>query len=1195
MKKLTVKNWIVLAVMAVLLAGMIVADCICGFWAKQITNLLCGTGLDFSGEDVEMATAESDKLINNLGDEGIVLLKNIGGEDSKGILPLAETNRKINLFGWGSSDGGFLRTGGGSGAAWEVPGKAVTLSKGLENAGFEVNRDLLDRYKAFKGGREWPKIIEPPASFYTPELIASAKEFSDTAVITITRYGSEGLEMPLVQTNADGVERHDRTFLQLSLEEENTIDVVTQNFDKVIVLLNTCNTMELGFLDNDKIDAALIVGMLGQSGVNAVGRILKGEVNPSAHTVDTYAYDHKSNPSYVNKRRDGDHIHYVEDIYIGYKWYETAYAEKITHTVNGTTYDYSTEEGYRSVVQYPFGYGLSYTSFEWNVDGARVIVGDTEEDLRESEVEITNKKASFEIDVSVTNVGNVAGKDVVQIYYSAPYDKLGPTGNGGIEKAALNLAAFAKTPMLEPGQTSPLTLTFDLYDMASYDCYDKNGNGATAFELDEGDYSITVRKDAHTVAPCENAELTFSLPNKINYKLDPKTKQIVKNRFTGETAYAGVPIDGSTAGEPITYLSRKDFAGTFPAVTAPNRYGSEVDKANSYVYDGFDKKYATAPTQGQTYDNPLLIWKRTDGSAPDADDLNGTSGVELVLNEELVLKLGRNYNAAEYDQLLNQLTTAELFNLVECSGYGNDAMVSIGKANNRDYDGPAGLRPIDGTLTGSMAAVWSGYPGSMNVAQTFNIALAFQMGRAVGNEATTTGISGWYAPAVNLHRSPYNGRYFEYFSEDGVLSGVLASYIIRGAASVNVYCYLKHFALSEMGINPRNLNVWCTEQALRETYLRPFEIAVKKGNANAVMTAFNRVGGTWAGGSKPLLRDILRTEWGFKGVVLTDWSTGDSYMNPKQGIRAGNDTWLNPNDASGAPLDHGNPVDINLARDAAHNMIYTISSTYCAYKDYVPSDGEFTASVGIRATNDVFAWWILLLVLMNIIVFGIIVWQVLMVFLPRKKKEKAKAAVAAAPEDKAAEEDSVREEGAIALAAASAAASDPFEETDETPTEEEPMLREVTGTRTPEPEPKSEPEPAPPVAVVPASAGETAELREKLERTEKKLDEVTAELALLKATVAALAEKQSAPKEETPKAKPEAKESKPTAAKSKKPSASGGNAKKPAAKSVSAKKSTPGKTKEKASESASSSEPTTVTEEISRLKKEVEKMKNKLG
>lgn len=976
-----VGHYIILAVMALIAAVMIVADCLCYANAQAITNLLCGRGINFEGENVDLAMAESDALVRKISEEGIVLLKNEGGKDGKGILPLEENNRKLNLFGWSASDEGFLLGGFGSGGVQINPTKRVTLRQGLEEQDFAINTALLDKYAEYKAsrdpngvGKRALSLVEPGREWYSQSLIDDAKAFSDTAVIVIARDGGENTEIPEYQEKYNFKTDTTRTYLQVSTEEEALIDLVTENFDKVIVLIDCANPMELGFLDNDRIDAALNVGFCGQSGTTAIGKILKGEVNPSGRTVDTYAYDWRSAPSFANKFKNGDDATYTEGIYIGYKWYETAFADKVRIEAYGKTFDYSTEEGYRAVVKYPFGYGLSYTSFSWALESAKVKAGDEEVDL--ADARINNKKATVEVNVAVTNTGDRAGKDVVQLYYSAPY-----TPNG-TEKAAVVLADFEKTTLLDPGQTEIVTLSFDLYDMASYDCYDRNGNGTAAYELDAGTYRISLRNNAHDVNVCPDGTVEFSLPESITYKRDPKTKRIVKNRFTGESAYGGVPIDGQTVGEEIVYLKRANAANTFPVSATPQRVSGDVNTAYRYVYTGYD---GVAPAVKQGQEGSLRIWTREDGSDATAKDLQGT-GEALKLNEELVLKLGSDYKAGEYEQLLDQITIDELFNLVESSGYATDEMVSIGKAINRDPDGPSGFLADYGAIVD--ASKWTAFTSETMIAATFNKAIAFQFGRAMGNEGAETALSGWYAPAANLHRTPYNGRYFEYFSEDGLLSGYMAAYTIKGAASANMYCYLKHLALSEMGINPVGVNVWITEQALRETYLRPFEIAVKDGGANAMMSAFNNIGATWAGGNKALLTDILRNEWGFRGTVITDWSNGTSTMPPNQGIRAGNDIWLNPNDSVDRPLNRGDATDIYLARNSAHNMLYTICNTYYRYTQYDPADGEFAANVGIRNVDDVFPWWVPVLVVLNVLVFGIVIFEVVYIVLKGVKRYK---------------------------------------------------------------------------------------------------------------------------------------------------------------------------------------------------------------
>ncbi len=964
-KKIKTGNIITLVIMCVIMIALIVGDVVCSINAQAITNLLCGTGLNFEGEEVEEAMAVSDELVQDIADESIILLKN-----DNDTLPLKSTQKKLNLFGWGATDKGFVLTGHGSGAARISAEKKVTLSQGLKASGFEINETLLEKF-VFKNGNNWMLTNDKEDAAFYDEMMPQAKEYSDTAIVVFTRFSGENQEVPYTNQNSHNWAKDTtRTHLELSKGEEMMINKVKNNFGTVIVIFACSNPMEMGFVEDSKIDAVLSVGMLGQSGTKAIGRILKGDVNPSGKTADTHPYDQQMNPSWANDRRDenhetngvtlNNHVHYVENIYVGYKWWETA---AVTGYYDSVSNAYGT--GYDGVVQFPFGYGLSYTDFTWTVKSVST-----------EGQQVTSKKTEITVEVEVKNVGEVAGKDVVQVYATPPYY------TGQIEKAHVNLMAFEKTKLLEPNESETLTLTFDLYDIASYDSYDKNENGSATYELDAGTYHIKVMDDAHTLAACEKADTTFELPNALRYKLDPVTKRVVKNRFTGESAYAGVPVDGNTEGNAygsfITYLSRADFAGTFPKTRTPNRNESLLTNVTKTWYTGYDDE-ATMPVTN--VDKGMRLWTKADGSNATLDDLKGQGDTDLKFNKELALKLA-NYNAPEWDDFLNQISLAEMKNLVESSGYGTDAILSVGKAFNREFDGPSGFQPNYGAVADD--TFFTGFPSEINIAATWNKKLSYQFGRAIAQEGNATGLSGWYAPEVNLHRSPFSGRYFEMYSEDSVLSGIMASQTIMGAKSLNTYCFLKHFALSEAGINPTLLYTWLPEQALRETYLKPFEIAVKKGEANAIMSAFNRVGPIWAGGSKPLLTDILRNEWGFRGVVLTDWSTGDGYMNTQQGIRAGNDMWLNPNDVNGIPLRTDNVVEMSRARNACKNMLYTICDTYSYFQE--ASEGQ---DITMAQTNKVFAWWIPLLVGINVIVVGIIVWQAIVVFVPFKKKEHA--------------------------------------------------------------------------------------------------------------------------------------------------------------------------------------------------------------
>ena len=736
--------------------------------------------------------------------------------------------------------------------------------------------------------------------------------------------------------------------------------------------------MHLNCLNDSKVDSAIYVGLTGQSMAAAIPEVLWGYtkdkegnktlVSPSGKVTDLYSYEPNTSPSFANHVKDNNHIQYLEDIYYGYKWYETADAEGYWDNI-----DNQWGKGYDGVVQYPFGYGLSYTDFKWEITKLSLDEGS----------ELT-KYSEISVEVAVTNIGNYPGKDVVELYVTPPYYE------GGIEKAHVNLMAFAKTILLHPNQTQYLTLSFDTYDMASYDCYDKNNNGNARYELDKGIYQVKLMTDSHNLKKCEANSLTIENniieyyvgTDGIHYNMDPSTKQIVKNRMTGDTAYSGVPIDGSTVGAETSYLSRKDNFANFPTshAKAPTN-SSMVNQAATYFNNIYDD--ATMPTTG--VDSGLRLVTKEDGSPASEDDLNGKTGAKLVINEELFKDLA-NYNSATWDTLLDQMSLDELKNLVENSGFKIPAATSIGKPKVLDTDGPAGFNSNVLSVDNNAASQWTAYPSQTLIGCSWDQQIAYRMGLSMGVEAQATGISGWYAPGVNLHRSPYTARNFEYYSEDAVLSGKLAAEVIRGAKTNGLYCYLKHYALSEPGQNPSNLNTWVTEQNLRENYLKPFEIAVKEGESNAIMSAFNRIGGNWAGASYPCLTQILRSEWGFKGTVITDYSAGGAIggMNPRQGVRAGNDMWLNPSTTNNNPLDKTNAVDMYCARKAVKNILFTYVDTYVYAQTHDAGDDDrYSVEVGIKTVTAVFEWWKPVLFTVD----GIsVLFMALAVFLMFKKK-----------------------------------------------------------------------------------------------------------------------------------------------------------------------------------------------------------------
>ena len=987
-----VKRAICFPIIAFLLIVLIAANVAAGIFAGAITNYFSGgVNIDFNSDSIQQTLQQSDELVRTLAEDSIVLLKNQEDEDGNPALPFDEGETKVNLFGFSAYDpssaasfDGFLMKGIGSGSSTISESKAITLQDALTENGIEYNTDLEAIYDDFEVGRGsaannayW--LDEPDI---TDAQFDAAQEYSDIAIVVFSRLGGENIgEQPHSQTQ--GAVNENKTYLQITDPEQELLDNVTERFGKVIVLLNTSNAMHCGFLDDEGVDAAMYVGLTGQSGAIAIGEILKGEtlkgkpISPSGKLSDLYSYDPSNDPAYNNTESaqsgdSGTNIQYSEGLYYGYRWYETADAEG---------YFEAQGSSYEEQVQFPFGFGLSYTEFEWDL--LSVEIGEEEVSLGSAgSLTDSNKNTEITVTVLVTNTGDTAGKDVVQLYYTPEYIE------GEIEKAEVNLLDFDKTVALDPGQSEELTLTFTAYDMASFDDNDANDNGRSTYELDAGTYTISLRTDSHTLKmngadQMANVTVDFTIAEDIVFSEDPVTGEAIETRFTGETAYAGVPIDGSTAGVTQEYLSRADFAGTFPDEQAP--LPTEAAEANRIAAEWYDPSYDTdtAPTQGVDNGENALMVTVTD----DAGKLDYNYDLFEILSD---------YDAEEWDTLLDQIEIGELVDLVHNSGFFNPAIESVGKQEQADFDGPAGFNTnsLSGDWGGSTVTdTWTAYPCECLLGCSWNKDLMLQMGLSMGVEANATGINGWYAPGINLHRTNYTSRNYEYYSEDPILSGNLAANVIHGAKINGLYCYMKHFVVSESGPNGRDWNTWLPEQVLREIYLKPFEISVKEGGSNAVMSSFNNLGSIWTGANHALLTDILRTEWGFQGTVVTDWSMGGEpgTMNTRQGIRAGNDIWLNPMGFTlGGGLDTSDPTDIACARRAAHNVLYTLVDTiyYNHTFDHDSLDTIFNANVGVADRAESFAWWIILLVVIDVAaVAGLVVWTV---FLVKPKKEKVR-------------------------------------------------------------------------------------------------------------------------------------------------------------------------------------------------------------
>lgn len=993
---MTRKKSKIIQIVAIALIAVIViaANCVAAYFSEIISIYLYGFGNDFSNFD----TTVGNETCLEIEREGIVLLKN-----QDGALPLKDSEKNasgkypVSLFGWGATDGGFITSGSGSGGSAERgAGKLVTLLNALEGqpaqtdrkgnvllpevvGQFEYYHPLMEMYTSYKSSRDigdywnaaYPffNLIEPSIS-RVQEHLSGAVAHSSTAIVVISRVGGEGQDIPRIQKKYDKSQQDDysRTYLQISTEEEDLLALVKENFDKVIVIVNACNTMDLSFLDDDGIDAAISVSGAGQSGAIAIAQVLTGEVNPSGKTVDAYAYDLTTAATYANApdcrevngptggersyTNSGEkYIDYAEGIYVGYKWYETA--DSMGFWSSSFAKEKWGVNSYDEVVQYPFGYGLSYTDFKWEVLSVSPANGAT----ITADTEIT-------IQVRVTNVGKVSGKDVVEVYYTPEY-------HGTVEKSSVNLVAFAKTDLLESGSSQIITIAFKALDMKSYDTY--NASNAVGddggYVLEHGAYEISLRTDSHSVYDSDGATVTYSVASDIAIDADT-----VSNRFTGRGVVKGdVAIDGSDTGEGITYLTRSNFEGTFPIAREARVMAANMP-SNGWLTDKKDTDIM--PTQGKSGD--MQLYKN-----------NGE------LNLELILQLGSNYDDPIWDDLLNQITVQELYGVVQGGGFRTKAIASIGKPEHMDLDGPSGLNQ-EVNSSGSSSTLWTSFPVSTVLAQSWNANLSYKYGLAIGYEAYATGVAGWYAPAANIHRSPFDGRNFEYYSEDAFLSGVMCAETVRGATNNGLYCYVKHFAVNETENNREGLYTWLNEQSLREIYLRSFEIAVKDGHANAIMSSFNRVGATWSGGNYSLLTGVLREEWGFRGSVITDyalqWEMG--IMDIDQGLRAGNDFWLNGlrTDTIGTISNKESATTVSLARTATKNVLYTYCNT--VYRQFLfidnpdVADGcpisEITGKAAAKASNA----WVWGVVAIDVVaVAGLGVWCY---FLFRKKQLKEK-------------------------------------------------------------------------------------------------------------------------------------------------------------------------------------------------------------
>lgn len=863
------------------------------------------------------ALAAANALNEQLCEEGFVLLKN------DAALPL-DKGAKVSVFGMNSVDLVY----GGSGSSAKDNANGVDLYQSLEDAGFEVNARLkafYERKKASGSGRSSRlnfdtgvltglETGEIALSEYTGGIQSYIDGYTDAAIIVISRVGGEGYDLPQTMQNTPGADPEDH-YLELDNNERALLSALCaedSGFETVIVVLNSAAAMELGFLKDPtyhKLKGALWVGTTGGTGMAAIGRIMNGEVNPSGRLVDTYARCFEDTPSWNNfannLTQDGNRyqvdgvdqnayfVEYEEGIYVGYRYYETrGYTEFLKSG------DYS---WYDEAVVYPFGYGLSYSDFEWTLgsmylDGKEIVSG--------TALTAADMDKTMTVDVTVTNQASsqYSGKDVVQLYISAPYYE------DGVEKAHVVLGAFAKTNVLAPGQSETVTLSLAVKDLASYDYADLNGNGSSTYEADEGTYTLYIGKNANDAWRIGSMKLELQLDETLVYAADSATGNEVANRFDDVSAH--IP----------TYLSRSDWEGTWPQAPTEeerNVQQSLIDAMSAEAYIG----------AGSSVDIGKK-WYQTQKPRQQRASLS---------YEETELKLydliGKAYDDPAWDKLLSQLTVKEMRYLVGTGNFNTAAIESIAKPKTTDPDGPAGFASfMSASEATSVVYDTCFYASECVIGATWNVELAQAMGNAIGNEALIGNergdgrtYSGWYAPAANIHRSPFSGRNWEYYSEDGFLSGKIAAAVVKGASAKGVYTMMKHFVVNDQETNrdTNGLITWLNEQALREIYLKPFEIAVKEGGSMGIMSSFNRIGTVWAGGSYELLTEILRNEWGFKGMVITDYA--NAYMDPDQMIRAGGDLMLFQDQQPSSSGTLVNASHLAALRNAAKNILYAVS------------------------------------------------------------------------------------------------------------------------------------------------------------------------------------------------------------------------------------------------------------------------------
>ena len=939
-----VRKLVVAGVFAVFTTGAVVGSNVANEQIKPyegfITATLCS--VDSGGEKNNMG----DKLAVEIEQEGIVLAQN-----NDNILPLAKDNKKIDVFGHSVVD--WLISNSGSGSSG--PGssqKSIGLLDAFQEYGVEYNEDVINYYTKWVAPRSLPYSIQSgydslyrladPSLSQVPEYksvfdAAAAAEDVDTAIVCLSRAAGEHIDPPheqinnLATTSSKKFTNKERGYLEITTEEEELLTAVGENYEKVIVIINSSNVMQMDFMKTiPGLDACLIVGPTGTVGARAIPQVLYGDVAPSGRTADTWPMNHRYNPAYFtsgyfptgkgpaysgapssanlsstnSSGPSGNGVNfadYLEGIYVGYRWYETADAEGFW---NDETYG-----GYDNVVAYPFGYGLSYTSFSWEFMGSQPAKNSH---IKENE-DIT-------LQVKVTNTGKLAGRDVVEVYLTAPYTK------GGIEKSSVKLIGYQKTKNLVPGDFDIVSIVVHTYDFTSFDCYDKNDNGHAGYEMDAGDYEVKFMTSAHSLKDGMTGGNTvkFRVSDTINIDEDDTTGEPVKPLFTGDDAIDGVSCDGLSIDEPVNYITRENFAPLLTSLN-PNRPWPTV----------LNNLHKTSKAKLNEWDNAT----GEDAFGHEIPTENPTWGVDSGLKvtddkyqlTDLGRKLAQDYDDPDWEALLDQVSIKEATAITaNSSSYNRPGIKSVGlrDGKNTDYKDVEAASQVGVDLDNKTRRL-TAYPTPTVQAQCWNVRMPYLFGLSEAKDMIIGGADASYGPASNIHRTPYGGRNSEYHSEDGLLAGYTLAGVTKGLSDGGKQGFIKHFAVNDNEYHRVGLFVWLTEQALREIYLRPFEEAIKRGEATALMTSFNRVGAVWSGGSEALCQGVMRNEWGFKGMTITDMIENSTLMNANQTFRFGNNYilggsgWNTGSDgATGTPSASSTPRVQNRLRESAKQVIY---------------------------------------------------------------------------------------------------------------------------------------------------------------------------------------------------------------------------------------------------------------------------------